>query len=93
MARKLSTAQQEYSLTQLGGAENGTLDTAQGAGPAGFLEFCENLDELPTPPPDMIRRDSTGSNGTPPSPRSSTPLKDKKESRKSHFFGFKKEKS
>ena len=104
MARKLSTAQQEYSLTQLGGVapeqDNAKeKEAADDGGPAGFLQFCENLDVLPTPPPDLIiRRDSSASSSS--SPTSSAPASprttsshEKQQARKSSFFSFKKDKS
>lgn len=91
--RKMSTAQNEYALTQLGGvAEEGANGEAKAdEGPAGFLQFCGDLDELPTPPPDLIRRDSSPPSPRTPSPRSLTPSETKQQ-RKS-IFNFKKDKS
>lgn len=93
MARKLSTAQNEYALTQLGGTAEGEVQNeGKDEGPAGFLQFCGDLDELPAPPPDLIIRRDSNSSSNPPSPRTLTPS-ETKQARKSHFFNFKKDKS
>ncbi len=96
-------ARKEYTLTQLGGKADGTADIEanNNEGPVGFLAFCEDLDELPTPPPDLIKKegergkkkdldDDTASTAS--SSSESSQLTKTKHSRRS-IFGKKKEKA